>query len=67
MCHTMADKKVTRSSVRLSGMEIVEIRSVFKYLYVKGLSGKDDYEDLVTALGENAPSFTMLKKWFAKF
>lgn len=65
--HTMAEKEVTRSSVRVSGMEIVEIRAAIKYLYIKGLSGKDAYEDLVATLGEKAPSFTMVKKWFAEF
>ena len=68
--HTMAekdDRSRTHSSVRVSEMEIVEVRAVIKYLYLKGLTGKAAYEDLVATLGENAPSFTMVKKWFAEF
>ena len=39
-------------------MEIVDVRTVIKHLYLKGLTGKAVYEDLEATLGENAPSFT---------
>lgn len=39
----------------------IEIRVVINYIYVKDLSRKYAYEDLVTKLGENAPSITMVK------
>ena len=64
---TMAERDVTGSAARVSDMETVEIRAVIKYLFIKGLSGKEAYEDLASTLGENAPSFTMVKKWFAEF
>ena len=48
-------------------MEIVDVRAIIKYLYLKGLTGKAVYEDLAATLGENAPSFTMVKKWVAEF
>ena len=59
---TMAEREVTGSAARVSDMETVEIRAVIKYLFIKGLSGKEAYEDLASTLGENAPSFTMVKK-----
>ena len=57
----MTEKEVTRSLVRVNRTEIVDIRAAIKYL-IKGLSRKDTHEDLVAKLGENAPSFTMVKK-----
>ena len=48
-------------------MEIVDVRTVIKHLYLKGLTGKAVYEDLAATLRENAPSFTMVKKWIAEF
>ena len=59
---TMAEKEVTRSPVRVTEMEIVEVRAVIKHLYLKGLPGKAVYEDLAATLGENVPSFTRVKK-----
>ena len=57
----MAEKEVTRSSVRVTEMEIVEVRAVIKYLYLQGFTGKAVDEDLAATLGENEPSFTIVK------
>ena len=48
-------------------MEIIEIRAVIKYLKIKGLSRQEAYADLVSSLGDDAPSYATVKKWYAEF
>ena len=48
-------------------MDNVGLRAVIRYLGFKNLSPKDIYEDMVTTLGEGAPSYSMVKKWAAEF
>ena len=36
-------------------------------LGLQGLTPKEIHEDLVVTLGENAPSYSMVKKWPAEF
>lgn len=48
-------------------MEFSELRAVIKYLRIKGLPRKAVHEELVTTLGEDAPSYSMVKKWYAEF
>ena len=37
-------------------------RAVIRYLGLKGLTPKEIHEDMVVTLGENAPSYSMVKK-----
>ena len=37
------------------------------YLGLSGLTPKEIHEDMVVKLGENAPSYSMVKKWVAEF
>lgn len=48
-------------------MDYLEIRAVIKYLKIKGLSGKKAHAELVSTLADNAPSYAMVKKWYAEF
>ena len=40
---------------------------VIRYLGLKGLTHKEIHEDMVVKLGENAPLYSMMKKWAAEF
>ena len=42
-------------------------RAVIRYLGLKGLTPKEIHEDMVIILGENTPSYSMVKKWDAEF
>jgi transposase len=44
-----------------------EFRSVIKYLFVKELSGKEIFADMVKTLGDQCPSYATIKNWFAEF
>jgi histone-lysine N-methyltransferase SETMAR len=44
-----------------------EFRSVIKYLFVKGLSGKEIFADMVKTLGDQCPSYAIIKNWVAEF
>lgn len=48
-------------------MEKIEHRAVIKYLNKKGLPPKDIHQDMVSTLGESAPSYSSVKKWVAEF
>ena len=48
-------------------MEKFRFRAVIDYLQKKGLAPKAIHEDLVKTYGENAPSYSMTKKWAAEF
>lgn len=45
----------------------IEYRSVIKYLFLKGLSGKEIYDDMLTTLGDQCPSYSTIKNWVADF
>ena len=42
-------------------------RGIIRYLHLKGLSPKEIHEDMVITLGDDAPSFSTVKKWTAEF
>ena len=47
-------------------MDNISYRAVIRYLGLKGLTPKEIlHEDMVVTLGEDAPSYSMVKKWDA--
>ena len=48
-------------------MDKVAHRAVIHYLGLKGLTPKKVHEDMVATLGEDAPSYSTVKKWAAEF
>ena len=48
-------------------MEKHEVRAVIKFLHLKMLSAKDIYQNLITALEEGTVSYSLVKKWSARF
>ena len=48
-------------------MDSISHCAVICYLGLKSLTLKKIHEDLVVTLGENAPSYSMVKKWDAEF
>lgn len=48
-------------------MENLKNRAVIEYLFKSGLNGEEIYYDMVNVLGDNAPSYTTVKKWVALF
>ena len=45
----------------------ISYRAVIHYRGLKGLTPKEIHVDMVVSLGENAPSYSMVKKWAAEF
>lgn len=45
----------------------IEYRSVIKYLFLKGLSGKEIYADMLDTLKDHCPSYATVKNWVAEF
>jgi transposase len=54
-------------SEKTLNFEQKEFRSVIKYLFVKGLSGKEIFADMVKTLDEQCPSYATIKNWVAEF
>lgn len=48
-------------------IEKLEYRAIIKYLYLKGLRGKEIYEDMLETLGDQCPSYATVKNWIASF
>ncbi|XP_041349335.1 protein GVQW3-like [Gigantopelta aegis] len=48
-------------------MDNISHGTVIRYLGLKGLTPKEIHEDMVVTLGEDAPSYSMVKKWAAEF
>ena len=48
-------------------MENISNRAAIRYLGLKGLTPNEVHEDMVATLGEDAPSYTIVKKWAAEF
>ena len=48
-------------------MDNIANRAVIRYLGLKGLPPKEVHEDMIATLGEEAPSYTTVKKWAAEF
>jgi transposase len=44
-----------------------ECRAVMKYLYLKGSSAKQIYDDMLVTLGDKRPSYSTVKNWVARF
>ena len=42
-------------------------RAVVKYFCKKGMSPKEIHEDFIKTLGNESPSYRMVKKWAAEF
>jgi len=48
-------------------MDKFQKRAVIKYLFLKGMSGKAIHDDMLATLGDNAPVYSVVKIWLAKF
>ena len=48
-------------------MDNISYRAVIPYLGLQGLTHKEIHKNMVVKLGENAPSYSMVKKWPAEF
>ncbi|XP_076055186.1 protein GVQW3-like [Oratosquilla oratoria] len=48
-------------------MDKIGYWAVIQYLHIKGLTPKEIHEDMVATLRDNAPSYSMVKKWAADF
>ena len=48
-------------------MDNISHREVIHYLGLQGLTPKEIHEDMTVTLEENAPSYSMVKKWPAEF
>lgn len=55
----MSEKKIE--------FEKIEFRSVIKYLFLKGLSGKEIFADMIETLGDQCPSYATIKNWVAEY
>ena len=55
-------------STEIVKIEKLEYRAIIKYLYLKGLRGKQIYEDMLNnTLGDQCPSYATVKNWTASF
>ena len=45
-------------------MEKIETRAVIKYLFIKGMSTKEIYDDMFVTLGDDGPSYSAVKQSF---
>jgi histone-lysine N-methyltransferase SETMAR len=48
-------------------MDNVGLRAIIRYLGLKNLSPRNIHDDMVATLGDQAPSYSMVKKWAAEF
>ena len=48
-------------------MDKFEKRAVIKYLFIKGMSTKEIYDDMLATLGDTSPSYSVVKSWVAEF
>jgi len=48
-------------------MEKIEKHAVIKYLFIKGMSTKEIYDDMFVTLGDDSPSYSAVKNWVAEF
>jgi hypothetical protein len=40
---------------------------VIKYIYLKGNSAKNNYDNMLVTLGDKHPSYSIFKNWVARF
>ena len=48
-------------------MEKQEVRAVIKYFYFKGLTPQEIFTDMKETLGESAPAYSTVTKWYAEY
>jgi len=48
-------------------MDKFEKHAVIKYLFFKGMSGKAVHGDMLATLVDNAPTYSVVKRWLAEF
>jgi len=48
-------------------MDKFEKRAVVKYLFLKGMSGKAIHDDMLPILGDNTPTYSVVRSWLAEF
>jgi len=48
-------------------MEKIEKHAVIKYLFIKGMSTKEIYDNMFVTLGDDGPSYNVVKNWVAEF
>jgi hypothetical protein len=42
---------------------MMDLRSIVLYLQLKGMNGRDIYDDLVTTLPDDAPAYSRVTLW----
>ena len=48
-------------------MEKLKVRTVRKYLYLKGMTPQEIFYDNKETLGDSAPAYSTVTKWHAEF
>lgn len=48
-------------------MENIEHKCIIKYLYIKGLSDVEIFEDMKNVFADNGPTLETVKNWLTKF
>ena len=48
-------------------MEPVEYRAVIRFLYLKGRTPKETFDEMKATYGEDAPSYDVVKHWHRQF
>jgi transposase len=54
-------------STAIVEIDKLEYRAIIKYLYLKGIRGEQIYEDMLSTLGDQCPSYATLKNWIPSF
>ena len=48
-------------------MEPVECRAVIRFLYLKGRTPKETFDEMKETYGDDAPSYDLVKHWHREF
>ena len=48
-------------------MEPVECRAVIRFLYLKGRTPKETFDEMKETYGDDAPSYDLVKRWHCEF
>ena len=48
-------------------MEPVECRAVIRFLYLKGRTPQETFDEMKETYGDDAPSYDLVKRWHREF
>lgn len=48
-------------------MEPVECRAVIRFLYLKGRTPRETFDEMKVTYGDDAPSYDLVKRWHREF